>query len=426
MENEHSVALESWESDSDPINKELLRRHLPATYNDGYAKELESFIVKNGRCLQKIELISNHHNASGVSTKYLEAAVRGLNQITRGNRRSRALDHFCVLGSFNQVDINMVARLIWLAPRKLELNINIAESNDDDTHAAGQEAADWCWSFCELEDFDIEECHLNSAAYITSLKTLANLTSLKKVELSVYISDTIGSSDATEALVAIMEHNQYIHTLVLGGHLPEKTIFCQHLETNNSLAALILIDLEQSEEDHGAFFDAMAAALKNHNVTLEHFEYSESDKSGWGPSSIEYYIALNGSGRRKMETAALNGKDIVDVLVPFCGDSRIKMAALEKDLSSLDDLHRQMLVFSRFWASSEEEWRLKDTCMMYGLLRKSPGGWSNVAAAAGGGGGVLLEEGKSPAKSVSPKRKPKRRVSSSSVEKSVSKSRKTV
>ena len=44
------------------------------------------------------------------------------------------------------------------------------------------------------------------------------------------------------------------------------------------------------------------------------------------------------------------------------------------------------------WARSEEEWNLRDICMLYGLLRMSPGGWSKAALAASTAAGTPADE----------------------------------
>jgi len=179
-------------------------------------------------------------------------------------------------------------------------------------------ADSWNWTNCTLEDFECFNCSLSTAALESVFKMLSRFSSLQQLILTMKITDgnTVDARDATEALVAVSNHNPYLQKISLHGFLPERTLLCQMLKNNKSVKSLYLYDLKQAKEDHEGYFEDVASVLENHNFTLEDFQYdnvrcAQFGRIEWGPSSVEYFTALNRFGRLKIRKDPFNGETFV-------------------------------------------------------------------------------------------------------------------
>ena len=265
-------------------------------------KALEVFIAENWNRITTINLMMAHQ---------LKAALRGLTQFSQGSERhSRALEHLGIYTGDN-LDTNMLAQWLWLAPKDLGLSVNVVPA--DSTFCT---AGSWNWATCALERFEFVQCSLSTASLESVFKLLSRISSLKQLILMMDITDgdTVDSRDATEALVAVLDHNPRLQKICFDGFLPEKTLLCQMLKNNQSLESLYLSDL--SQKDHKGYFKDVALILENQNFALKDFRYNnfpcfQLRRVEWGPSSVEYFTALNRFGRLKIRKDPFNGETFV-------------------------------------------------------------------------------------------------------------------
>lgn len=413
-------------------SSEKLKVIFPNEYNDEQAQRVASFIIANRATLKSIKFATrDDHNEMETEdvSRYLKDALDALAKSTQQSRCSMPLEELEVCGNF-QLDCEMLTKLLWAAPKKLKIDGDVevdAPDVDSSAHV-------FDWATCQLEDLDVTgygDC-FDDAGVVSMLTLLSRMTSLRKCSLSLDSGNIDGrlfdATKATDPLIEMMERNRNLEHLWISELIPEKELFCQQLSRATKLKHLGLLSLSgEPEYDH--YLLALATVLREHPLLpLERFEFEDTGYKypSWGPHALRYFTELNQFGRRQMmRSNLLTGEDLVGLLGMYCCQSaKANLAAIaactvematetfpdkpntETNSDSSSDANagaffpdketkeeaasmsisakqlgfmKMMAAFTTTYATSEEEQQLKDACMLYGLLRESPGIWSQMA-----------------------------------------------
>lgn len=303
----------------------------------------------------------------------MDAVLRG---IFRGGRKNRALVEMEISGEGFQLDKGILSRILRAAPEKLKLAVNIESILYGQEDLSGHDG-DFSWENCTLKDLHVgDHVDITEDCCMAFLKLLKNVSTLKNVYLDFWGYDHVtsllfgrfeGAREPTEALVEMLDSNPHIESLYVSQILPEKELLCQQLKNCKKMRELNFPSLYHPEvledsADYEEYFEALAEVTKGRDSVLEKISYQDSGAkpTPWGPSSIEYYLALNAGGKKHiMNSTSLSGMGILQCLAPYPPNQQPNSP--EK------------------WAYSAEEQEYKDICVIYGLLRESPGTWSKLA-----------------------------------------------
>jgi len=341
----------------------MLRLHFPTgEHDEAFAQKMETHIVQNRTTLKEIGVYTcsdDSDDARAVNSRYLDAVIRGLVQSTQNGRDDMALEKLEVLARAPiPMDSDQLSKILWAAPKKLWLYMDIMLREDESQSSFANDAD---WSSCRLEDLDGYKFN-NDKALRAFLEMIAKMSSLEKIALSrrgENRNENIDSATVTPSLVKMMENNPNLRRLRLCHLLPEKRLFCQQVGKSKALKELFFWGQRNVEDN---YVETLVHTLKkNPHVPLERFETFSSgiDHGTWGQSFIKYHMALNLAGRQKARDTSLSGEVLVSLLSRYCQQS-----AEANPIKS---------------ARTETEQQLIDACMLYGLLRESPGIWSAMA-----------------------------------------------
>lgn len=87
------------------------------------------------------------------------------------------LEKLDLCGDF-PLDKDPLAKLLWVAPKKLEISLNVFLSPDVSISFVAPG-----WSSCPLEDLDIENpCNFNDNDFVTLLTRLSKMNSLNDAQ----------------------------------------------------------------------------------------------------------------------------------------------------------------------------------------------------------------------------------------------------
>jgi len=341
----------------------MLRLHFPTgEHDEAFAQKMETHIVQNRTTLKEIGIYiyrDNSDDARAVNSRYLDAVIRGLIQSTQNGRDDMALEKLEVLARAPiPMASDQLSKILWVAPKKLWLYMDIVPGEDESQSSFANDAD---WSSCRLEDLD--GCRFNNdKSFRAFLEMIAKMSSLEKISLSGSEKNSHEENDSatvTPSLVKLMENNPNLRVMHLHDFLPKKRLFCQQVGKSKALKELFLWELRGAVNNMD-YFETLAHTLEKHgDVPLERLFYPVFDHGTWGPSFIKYHMALNLAGRQKARDPSLSGEVLVSLLSRYCQQS-----AEANPVPS---------------SRTETKQQLKDACMLYGLLRESPGSWSAMA-----------------------------------------------
>ncbi|CAB9505478.1 expressed unknown protein [Seminavis robusta] len=355
------------------------------------------------------------------NSRYVDAVLQGIHRSIQHYGRDGWTLQKLQIQSYFELNRAQMDKLLWVAPKELELCIH-AHLEEEEPEQGGTCTRDW--SMCGLQTLSFDYySELDDAAFVALLETLSKLSSLQSLSLNACpegeepLEDIEGvgfnREKITGPLVQVLENNPNIHYLQLCTFLPEAGPFCDQLQRCNNLKKIHLKQLKSVEEGGDLrYFELLFAALSSKDLIVDElkYEYMDSDETNetpWGPSGVMYPIALNKGGlRQKMVDESINSKELFNMLTPLCSseaERETRRAAMMEMVSSeLADYDRakkehalgnsdHRLLFQASFTSgmmvpyvasrygNKPMQDLKDTCMIYGLLRQSPAIWLKMA-----------------------------------------------